>query len=340
VLTSHGNDFSAISGAAQLVEARIVDDCGRPFTSGAAVLWTTTGESSALQSLGDGRWVGSWTASAPGALATAVTLSVTAQDLLGLVRGTFQTTGLAAPAGGTQPRVQEGGVVSGAGFERHRPLASGGFVSIFGEGFADRSAAASSLPLETVVAGSRVTLGLQSLPLAFLSANQINALVPFDVPTGRPLPLIVWRGDAPSVAETVVVARTSPDIFVAPQAGAARAQGAITDTSFRLVDASNPARPGDVIVIFCTGLGAVRPAVPAGAAAPANPVATVEASIQATAGGQNAEVLGAVLAPGFTGLYQVAVRLPASLTAAASLPVTLTADGATSAPVVIAVRGL
>jgi uncharacterized protein (TIGR03437 family) len=59
-----------------------------------------------------------------------------------------------------------------------------------------------------------------------------------------------------SAAQTVNLATYAPAIFTTNAMGAG--QGAILDASNQLVNASNPATPGDTVLqIFCTGLGPV-----------------------------------------------------------------------------------
>ncbi len=61
-------------------------------------------------------------------------------------------------------------------------------------------------------------------------------------------------------------------------------------------------------------------------------------TVTASIGGLPAQVSFAGLAPGFAGLYQVNVTVPAGVTAGASVPVILTAAGFSSAPVTVAIQ--
>ena len=93
---------------------------------------------------------------------------------------------------------------------------------------------------------------------------------------------------------------------------------------------------GGVIQIFATGLGPVNPTVKTGEASPSNPPATVTSAVTCTVGGVSAPVQFAGLAPGFVGLYQVNVAIPAGVTG--TVPVVLTQGGVASNTVTIVVR--
>jgi uncharacterized protein (TIGR03437 family) len=92
-----------------------------------------------------------------------------------------------------------------------------------------------------------------------------------------------------------------------------------------VADAANPAAAGEAIEIYCTGLGEL----PAGAAG---------AIPEVTIGGRPAEVLFFGDAPGFVGLNQVNVRVPAGVAPGPAAPVRLSFRNRTSNEVTIAVR--
>ena len=127
-----------------------------------------------------------------------------------------------------------------------------------------------------------------------------------------------------------------PGIFSKNQKGFG--QGIITKGNTKtLAEAGTPAEAGEVVVIYCTGLGAVMPAVAAGTAAPASPLSETAEEVTVAIGGQAAEVLFSGLTPGFAGLYQVNVKVPSGVTGGA-VPVALTVSGQTSPEVTMAVR--
>jgi uncharacterized protein (TIGR03437 family) len=66
--------------------------------------------------------------------------------------------------------------------------------------------------------------------------------------------------------------------------------------------------PGEPVIVYAIGLGPVENPPPDGVPAGYSPVST---AVSATVGGEPAEVLWAGLAPGYVGLYQVNMRVPA-----------------------------
>ena len=101
---------------------------------------------------------------------------------------------------------------------------------------------------------------------------------------------------------------------------------------------STPAHAGDVLTVYCTGLGEVHPAVPAGLPSPSKPAAQTNQKVTATIGGIAAEVQFAGLTPGFAGLNQVNVKVPNGVTPGDQVPLVLTVAGQSSVPVTVALR--
>jgi uncharacterized protein (TIGR03437 family) len=90
-------------------------------------------------------------------------------------------------------------------------------------------------------------------------------------------------------------------------------------------------------VIYCTGLGAVTPPVPAGVPAPASPLSEAT-GVSVTIGGVAANASFAGLSPGFAGLYQINAVVPSGVTPGSQVPVVLSVAGQTSPPVTMAIR--
>ena len=159
------------------------------------------------------------------------------------------------------------------------------------------------------IPGSSITA-----PLFFVSSGQINAQVPFGVPVGTgTVSVQVRRGSETSAAQPVQVADVSPGIFTVPAGGTG--PGAILHADFQLVSESAPASPGEFLLIFCTGLGLVDPPVPSGNIGPTEPLARTLSPVLVSIGGIVTPAAFSGLAPGFVGLYQVNVQVPAGVPA-------------------------
>ena len=85
-------------------------------------------------------------------------------------------------------------------------------------------------------------------------------------------------------------------------------------TDYSLVTAANPARAGEVLSLYVTGLGPIRAEVDPGQPFPANPPGVVNSPVTVTVNGAEAEVLYAGGYPGSVDGYQVNLRLPVNLT--------------------------
>jgi len=213
-------------------------------------------------------------------------------------------------------------VVNSASFQAGAPLAPGAIVSLFGANLAASTQQPSALPLPTVLGGVSVSFGGAAAPLFFVSPGQINAQVPPETPPGDAR-VEVRRGDLLTMTQTVRVAAAAPGIFTTNQQGSG--PGVVTHAEdFRLVTESSPARPGEFVAIFATGLGRIQQNETA-----SRPVVTIA--------GLAARVSFSGLAPGFVGLYQINVEVPAAAPSGAQ-PLRLTQDGAAANPVTVAIR--
>ncbi len=167
-------------------------------------------------------------------------------------------------------------------------------------------------------------VGDQDAPLYFASPGQINAQLPFEVSTGDSVPVAINVGGLLTAPQNYLIAPAQPGIFIAGE------NAAILDASFLLVTAQNPVGPGDTIQIFCTGLGAVQEQVETGAPAPS--FSTVQLPVTVTIGGLEAAIAYQGLAPGFVGLYQVNVVVPAGVAPGGAVPLVLTQNGIVANP--------
>ncbi len=90
------------------------------------------------------------------------------------------------------------------------------------------------------------------------------------------------------------------------------------------------AKPGDVLILWGTGFGPTTPAVQPGELVPSNGTTYSTAdNVTVTIGAVPATVYGAALAPGFAGLYQVAIQVPAAAPSG-DQPIVATVDNVSS----------
>ena len=102
------------------------------------------------------------------------------------------------------------------------------------------------------------------------------------------------------------------------------------------VTAARPARSGEVLTLYATGLGPTRPALEPGKVFTADPAQVANSPIEVTVGGQPAEVLYAGGYPGTTDGFQVNFRLPSGVApgrASIQLTAAFIPGGAVSIPI-------
>src|ERR1044071_2359833 len=151
-------------------------------------------------------------------------------------------------------------------------IAPGGLITIFGMNLASEPRSASGLPLPMELGGVVATFSGSPIPLLYVSATQINAQLPFDAEGTGTLRVTTQAG---SSQVNISIARRAPAIFRVP--GPNGAFPTITHADGTSVSPASPARPGEIITIYLTGLGEVgRPILP-GHAAPSSPIPTTGA---------------------------------------------------------------
>jgi uncharacterized protein (TIGR03437 family) len=138
----------------------------------------------------------------------------------------------------------------------------------------------------------------------------------------------------------VTIADYALGVFSCARTATARDPIIVHFSNNRLVSPSNPAAPGEIIIIYATGIGKLSNAAADGAGAPGGPLAQAVDPPAITIGGvASGTVYFAGLTPGSVGLAQFDVTLPASLPGG-SLPVVINFPGGDSSPVVnLAVQG-
>jgi uncharacterized protein (TIGR03437 family) len=174
------------------------------------------------------------------------------------------------------------------------------------------------------------------LPLLSVSPAQLSALMPLDVLPGA-YSLRVESASVPSNDIQLSVAAFDPGILT--QNGSGSGMGIFIKSDGSVVSASNPADRGSTITLFGAGLGAVNPPVAAGQpGAVTEPFNRTVATPKVVFDIYSANLIYSGLPAGAPIPYQVTVQVPAQLTPATNISVSLTIDGFESNRVTIPVR--
>ncbi len=166
--------------------------------------------------------------------------------------------------------------------------------------------------LPTQLDGVTVMFGQQMAYIAYVSSTQINVLAP-NVPVGTTT--VTVTNSIGSSVVSALVQTVQPAFF---QWGA---YAAATRLDYSLAAKNGtvsgvitvPAKPGEIIILWGTGFGPTNPPAPEGLEVPNNTTYATASTVTVMVGGNPATLYGAALAPGFAGLYQVAIQIPTSL---------------------------
>jgi len=324
------------------IQLQVVDDCGNPMTAGQVATDFSNGDPRlSLASLQTGQWQGIWLGH--NLKPNQIVITASADIASPLLHGSTTFTGMLA-SNPNVPSVASGGVTSGAGLTGEVVVAPGDVITIAGQYFAAAPVSATSLPLTTTLAGTQVLFAGSSLPLIYSSNGKILAIVPYNLAPSAQYQLIVSQGGTISGPVSVSVGTAQPDIL---QIASTSTPGVAKNiwslltagTAFNLAKAGPAATlaPGDSLVIYCTGLGAINQALAPGQPAPATPVSTVN-TVTVSIGGKNMPVGFAGLVPGYPGIYQVTVTVPSNAPVGKNIPIAVSVAGQTSAAVPVAVQ--
>ena len=220
------------------------------------------------------------------------------------------------------------------------PVAPGSLVTVLGINLSTGTNSA-SVPLPFTLGGTSVTIN--GIPAPILSAypDQITLQVPFDAPLGAVT--LAVQSNSGSAIIPITIASVAPVIF---RFGGE--QGIVTDSRSGILAGTCcsppggrsevPAYPGQVVTIFCTGLGDVTNRPANGAASPFGPsFAETLATPTVTIGGIQTQPLYSGLSPGSVGVYQINAAVPMNVPLGPQIPVTV-AVGSASDTVTISIQ--
>jgi len=220
-------------------------------------------------------------------------------------------------------------VVNYAGYTGDFPVAPGSIASAYGSFTGVATTVAPTLsPMPKTLAGVTIRVNGVDAPLYFVSAGQINFVVPAATPIDKQTVEVVQGGN--------VIARGAVKVFdIAP--GLAQSdvqntgQGIIQNQDFSINSTAARAKRGEIIQIYATGCGATNPAVTDGA--PPTTLSPAAAAVKAFIDVREVSVQFAGAHPQFPGVCQVNAAVPniASITGRVTLFITV--NGVASNPV-------
>jgi uncharacterized protein (TIGR03437 family) len=252
--------------------------------------------------------------------------------------------GFALSAPGAPPVFTPGGIVSASAFGGFTTVAPGSWIEIYGDNLFAGSPQQWALSqfnngvAPTSVGGVSVSVGGTAAFIDFVSANQVNALIPSNAPVGA-TSIKLTNANGSSDNYPIYVNATQPGVL-APSSfivGGKQYIGAVfSDGQTFALPAnaipgvpSRPAQPGDTLTIYGVGFGPVTGGFTAGTiVTAANSLVT---PVQFSFGNTQVTPSYSGLAPSFTGLYQFNVTVPAGLTANNAEPISFSQGGVKSA---------
>ena len=224
------------------------------------------------------------------------------------------------------PAIKLHGIVNAASFATpglpSGSIAQGSIFSIFGSalGPAD-GVSAGSFPLDTTLAGVTISVSQGSTTVAvlplYVRQDQINALLPSNTPLGW-VSVRVSRNNARSNFAPLYVVRDSPGIFTftGTGIGPAVSRNFVDPATVQLNSLRTPAKPGQVVTLYLTGLGPV--------AAPDNlapPVGNLSTAVEVWVGGVPASILYSGRSPCCSGFDQIDFQVPSNAPGGCWVPV-------------------
>lgn len=239
------------------------------------------------------------------------------------------------------PYIAYRGIVNAASYAPsglpHGPIARGSVFTIFGKELGPATPQqVSAFPLSPTFAGVSisVTQGATTVPAIplYVSSSQINAIMPSTAPIGRVTLRVTYNNQTSNNAylETTAVSLGLYSIYAG--AGPGIFQNFISPTEQPINSLLTTARPGQVVTLWGTGLGAVASDTTAPAAG------DLPTPVEVFVGTQPARKLYSGRSPCCAGSDQIIFEIPPDAPQGCYVPVTVRAAGKSSNTVTIAIQ--
>ncbi len=309
-LSATSNSFPAAGGSAGVL---VTSGSGCSWTAASNAAWITITAGSS----GSGNGTVSYTVAA-----NASSTQRTGRLTIAALTYTITQAGASAVA---SPVIGQGGIINAASYTPASmaagALARGSFFTIFGSDLGPAQyQSQTSYPLLTRLGGVsvKITAGSSSVNayMVFVSASQINAILPSNAPTGDVQISVTYNGVTGAGAPAKVVDNNFGIFSTANGRGPGIIQNYVSATELPLNTRSATAKPGQVEVLLGTGLGPIS--------APDNdtpPVGNLPVAVQVLVGGKTASVSYSGRMPGVAGVDQINFQVPADAPHGCYVPV-------------------
>ena len=203
-------------------------------------------------------------------------------------------------------------VVNGASFDSSGPMAPGSFATVFGQNLCGQTAAAqldSNGMYPTTLGGCSVAINGTAAMIQYVASGQMNFVVPQNMGFGAAR--VVIDSGAQMINSSMTIGPAGPGVFSLN--GTGMGNGAmVLSTTWQMGPFSTTTNGQPTPVsIFMTGMDlSVKPVI--------------------TVGGMAMEATFYGNAPGYPGLQQMNMMLPASMAGVGRVPVMVTSNGQTS----------
>jgi uncharacterized protein (TIGR03437 family) len=236
---------------------------------------------------------------------------------------------ISAPLNPTATSVQ-----SAAGPTPSGTVAPGSIISISGQNLAPALMVGPSNPLSQAIGQTTVTVNSFILPLVYVSPNQINAQLPWEIPPGT-YTLHVNNTGQLSAPVQFTVASVAPGAFTQSNALQLPLVLAVHQNG-TLVTFESPAQQGEQITLYGTGFGPYQQAQIDGFPTSLTDNLVNSLVLNSASGPIPTDSAGA--APGIVGVAAVQVTVGNAFTPGSNMNLTISVNGVNSMPFVLPVQ--